>query len=126
MAQYTKVVREHPDNLEAVRGLERSKLRASEAHLTRGRRMFAQGKYDDAVLELQIASYLNPTSAVAERDLRAARAAVRAKLAAPPEGTAQREARQPDRYGNAGDQPPGLSDDRADGEPERRVRSVVP
>jgi general secretion pathway protein D len=86
VAQYTKVVREHPDNLEAVRGLERSKLRAAEAHLTRGRRLFSQGKYDDAVLELQIASDLNPTSADAERDLRAARAAVRAKLAAPPEG----------------------------------------
>ena len=86
VAQYTKVVREHPGNREARLGLERAKLRAAEAHLTRGRRLFALGKYDDAVLELQIASDLNPTSGDAERDLRAARSAVRAKLAAPIEG----------------------------------------
>jgi general secretion pathway protein D len=86
VAQYTKVVREHPDNREAQLGLERAKLRAADAHLAHGRRLFAQGKYDDAVLELQIASDLNPTSGDAERDLRAARSAVRAKLAAPAEG----------------------------------------
>ncbi len=44
------------------------------------------GRYDDAVLELQIANDLNPSNGDAERDLRAARAAVRAKLAAPAEG----------------------------------------
>jgi tetratricopeptide (TPR) repeat protein len=86
VARYSKVLREHPGNQEAQLGLERAKLRASEAHLLRGRRLFQIGKYDDAVLELQIASDLNPTSGDAERDLRAARAAVRAKLAAPAEG----------------------------------------
>jgi general secretion pathway protein D len=91
VAQYAKVLREHPDNHDAQLGLERAKLRAAEAHLARGRRLFAIGRYDDAVLELQIASDLNPTSGDAERDLRAARAAVRAKLAAPPEGRTQLE-----------------------------------
>jgi len=86
VAKYTKVVREHPDNQEARLSLERAKLRASDAHLARGRRLFAIGKYDDAVLELQISSDLNPTNSDAERDLRTARAAVRAKLAAPAEG----------------------------------------
>ena len=86
VAQYAKVVREHPDNREAQLGLQRAKLRASDAHLARGRRLVAVGKFEDAVLELQIASDLNPTSGDAERDLRAARMALRAKLAAPPEG----------------------------------------
>src|SRR5207247_838648 len=86
VAQYTKVVREHPNNQDAQLGLARAKLRASDAHLAHGRRLFAQGKYDDAVLELQIASDLNPTNSVAERDLRAARSAIRTKLAAPVEG----------------------------------------
>jgi general secretion pathway protein D len=86
VAQYAKVLREHPSNRDAQLGLERAKLRASEAHLVRGRRLFAIGRYDDAVLELQIASDLNPTSSDAERDLRTARTAVRAKLAAPADG----------------------------------------
>lgn len=86
VANYARAARERPRDREAQLGLERAKLRAGEAHLLRGRRLFAVGKYDDAVLELQIASELNPTNGDAERDLRAARAAVRAKLAAPAEG----------------------------------------
>ena len=86
VARYAKVVREHPANQDARLGLERSKVRASDAHLFRGRRLFQLGKYDDAVLELQIASDLNPGNGDADRDLRAARAAVRAKLAAPADG----------------------------------------
>jgi len=86
VANYIKAARLHPGDREIQLSLTRAKLRAAEAHLARGRRLFAVGKYDDAVLELQIAYDLNPTSGDAERDLRAARAAVRAKLAAPAEG----------------------------------------
>jgi len=75
VAQYTTQLRKHPSDREAQLGLERAKLRASDAHLGRGRRLFSLGKYDDAVLELQIASDLNPTNGDADRDLRAARAA---------------------------------------------------
>lgn len=86
VAQYNRVLRADPDNSEARSGLERARLRAAEAHLGRGRRLFFQGKYDDAVVELQVASELSPTSGEIESDLRAARAAQRAKLAAPAEG----------------------------------------
>ena len=86
VAEYAKLVREHPENRDAHLGLERAKLRAADAHLASGRRLLAVGKYESAALELQIASDLNPTNADAERDLRTARAAVRAQLAAPPEG----------------------------------------
>jgi general secretion pathway protein D len=92
VAQYSKVLRDHPDNRDAQLGLQRAKLRASEAHLARGRRLFAVGRYADAALELQIASDLNPTNGDAERDLRAARLAVREQLAAPPEGRTALEA----------------------------------
>jgi general secretion pathway protein D len=91
VANYAKALRERPGDREAAAGLERSKLRASEAHLTRGSRLFAVGRYEDAVLELQIASDLNPTSGDAERELRAARAAVRAKLAVPTDGKTDNE-----------------------------------
>ena len=86
VAHYSRIVRAEPDNREARLGLERAKLRASEVHLGRGRRVFSQGRYDDAVVELQVAYELNPTSGVIEDDLRMARAAQRAKLAAPAEG----------------------------------------
>ena len=86
VANYAKALREQPGDREARLGLERAKLRAAEAHLARGRRLIAMGRYEDAVLELQIASDLNPTNGDAERDLRSARAAVRTKLAAPAEG----------------------------------------
>ncbi|MSO49932.1 MAG: hypothetical protein EXQ49_08525 [Acidobacteria bacterium] len=86
VAHYSRIVRAEPDNRAARLGLERAKLRASEVHLGRGRRVFSQGRYDDAVVELQVAYELNPTSGVIEDDLRMARAAQRAKLAAPAEG----------------------------------------
>jgi len=91
VAQYTKLVRANPANKDARLGLDRAKLRAAEAHLGRGRRLHSQGKYDDAVVELQLAYELNPASGVIEDDLRAARAAQRTKLAAPEEGKTQLE-----------------------------------
>jgi general secretion pathway protein D len=86
VAQYMKELRQHPGNREAQLGLEKAKLQASDAHLLRGRRLTSQGRYDDAVVELQLASELNPTNSDAERELRAVRSALRTKLAAPAEG----------------------------------------
>jgi general secretion pathway protein D len=86
VAQYTAAVKAHPDNREAQLGLQRAKLRAADWHLYRGRRLFSQGKYDDAMVELQIATELNPSNADADRELQAVRAALRAKLAVPEGG----------------------------------------
>jgi general secretion pathway protein D len=91
VAQYARILREHPTNRDAQLGLERAKLRAADAHLARGRPFQAVGRDADCVGELQIASDLNPTNGDADRDLRAARMAVRARLAAPPEGKTQLE-----------------------------------
>jgi general secretion pathway protein D len=86
VAQYTAAVKQHPDSREAQLGLERAKLRASDWHLFRGKRLFAQGKYQDAMVELEIAAELNPTNADADRQLQAVRAALRTKLATPEGG----------------------------------------
>ena len=51
VARYTVIAREHPENRDAQLGLERAKLRASQAHFARGRRLASQGRYEDAVLE---------------------------------------------------------------------------
>ena len=81
VAQYTKALREHPDDRDARTGLGRAKLRASEAHFLRGRQLFSAGHYEDAVVELQLAAELNPSNPDVDRDLRAARASLRAQMA---------------------------------------------
>jgi general secretion pathway protein D len=82
VARYTKVLRAKPNDRDALAGLDRSKLRAAEAHLLRGRRLEATGKFDEAVMELQLASELNPTNGDVARELRATRLALRNRLAA--------------------------------------------
>lgn len=83
VARYTQAVRENPGNRDAALGLERARLRASSAHLVQGRRLAAQGRYEDAVVEFQLANELNPTSADVEQELRNARVALRTKLVRP-------------------------------------------
>ncbi len=87
VAQYTKAVREHPDSQAARLGLETARLRASDAHYARGERLSSQGRIDDAIVELQIATDLNPTNADAAKALRDARTAQREKLTKEAEGS---------------------------------------
>ena len=86
VVQYTRALREHPDNFEARKALDRAKLRASQDHLTRGRRLVATGKLDQALVELELASELNPSSQDIDDELRRARVAFRNKLPTPPDG----------------------------------------
>ena len=80
VARYSRVLRDNPDHAEARQGLERAKLRASDEHFIRGRRLYSQGRIEDAVLEFQLAAELNPGNADAERNLQEARVALRAQL----------------------------------------------
>jgi general secretion pathway protein D len=86
VAEYTKALHDHPDSQEARLGLDAARLRAAEAHLVRGQRLSAQGRVDDAIVELQIATDLNPTDANATRALKDARAAARDQLTKEAEG----------------------------------------
>ncbi|HEY5619781.1 MAG TPA: secretin N-terminal domain-containing protein [Vicinamibacterales bacterium] len=61
VVEYTRVLQQDPDNRDAHFGLERSKLRAAEAHFMRGRRHDAAGRLTEALVELQLAAELNPT-----------------------------------------------------------------
>jgi general secretion pathway protein D len=86
VAEYTRAVREHPDSQDARVGLQRAKLRASDSHLVAGRRLYAEGKFDEALLELQIAAELNPTNPDAAKELQNVREALRTKLSRPEGG----------------------------------------
>ena len=69
-----------------------AKLRAAEMHFTRARRLASTGKYEEAVIEYELAHELNPTSSDVETELRKARLAVRNKVAVPADGKTQLEA----------------------------------
>jgi len=80
VAQYTAALRQDPTNNDARLALERSKIRASEYHFNRGRRLVAASKLEDAVVEFRIAVELNPSNGDADKELQVARNQLRAKV----------------------------------------------
>jgi general secretion pathway protein D len=92
VVEYTKAVRAAPDSLEARQALERAKLRAADAHFFRARRLTASQKYDEALLEYQIAAELNPASGDIARELKATRNSLRAQLASTSRGQTRLQA----------------------------------
>lgn len=91
IVEYTKVLREDPDNRDARQGLERMKLRSSLEHFTRGRRFAQGGRFEEAVVELQIAAELNPGSADIQDLLTSVRAQLRNKVSVSREGKTELE-----------------------------------
>ena len=91
VVEYTKALRLKPGDADARAGLERAKVRASEAHLQRARRLSATGKLDEALVEYQIAAELNPANGDIEKELRATRAQLRAKVVVSAEGKTRLE-----------------------------------
>ncbi len=86
VVEFTKAVRLRPNDTEAMIALQRAKLRASQDHFTHGRRLAAVGKLDEALVEYEVASELNPSSAEIDQALRTTRAQQRAKIAVSREG----------------------------------------
>ena len=86
VVEYTKVLRAKPDDGDARAGLERAKVRASEEHLQRARRLSAIGKLDEALVEYGTAADLNPTSSVINEELRSTRNKLRVRVAVSREG----------------------------------------
>jgi general secretion pathway protein D len=86
VVEYTKVLRAKPDDGDARAGLERAKVRASEEHLQRARRLSAVGKLDEALVEYGTAADLNPTSSVIDEELRSTRNKLRVRVAVSREG----------------------------------------
>jgi general secretion pathway protein D len=86
VVEYTKAVRLHPDDMNARLALDRAKLRASQDHFARGRRFAAAGKLDQALVEFEVASELNPSNGDVDGELRSTRNKLRAKVAVAREG----------------------------------------
>jgi general secretion pathway protein D len=92
VAEYTTAIRRDPNNTDARVGLERAKLRASNEHFQRGRRLAATGRYDQALIEYEAAAELNPTSGEIDEQLRATRNQLRSKVLVSREGKTELEA----------------------------------
>ena len=89
--EYTKALRENPDNKDARQGLERMKLRSSLDHLARGRRLSQGGRLEEAAVELQIAAELNPASGDIQDLLTTVRTQLRNKVAVSRDGKTELE-----------------------------------
>ena len=86
VAEYTKAVREKPNNTEARLALDRAKLRASQEHFQRGRRHDAVGRYEQALVEYEAAAELNPSNGDVDAAVRETRNKLRSKIAVSREG----------------------------------------
>jgi general secretion pathway protein D len=84
--EYAKALRLHPDEAGTRAALERAKLRASQEHFNRGRRLAATGKFDQALVEYQVAAELNPSNGDLDQELLTTRNKLRAKIAVAREG----------------------------------------
>jgi general secretion pathway protein D len=91
IVEYTKVLREDPDNRDARQGLERMRVRSALEHFARGRRLAETGRLEDALIELQIASELNPASSEIEELLATVRTQQRTKIAVSRNGKTELE-----------------------------------
>ena len=92
VAEYTRILRENPDNKDARFGLDRAKIRASQDHFARGRRLAATGKLEEALVEYQIAAELTPASSEIQTELRVVRGQLRTKVAVREDGKTRLEA----------------------------------
>ena len=91
VAEYTKLLRGNPGNREALQGLERAKLRASQDHFSKARRLAATNTLEEALVEFQLASELNPGNSDIERELQATRTQLRARIAVREDGKTRLE-----------------------------------
>lgn len=89
---YTRALQEKPHDRNVQLALDRARLRAAQAHFAEGRRLSRESLWTEALEEYRIAYDLNPGMADIERAIRETRAAVRAELAALPEGLTALEA----------------------------------
>ena len=91
VAEYTKLLRENPDNRDARMGLERARLRAAQDHFTKARRLNATGNLEEALVEYQLAAELNPGNSEVDRELQETRSQLRAKVAIREDGKTRLE-----------------------------------
>ena len=92
VVQYRRAVQLDPDNVNARTGLQRARLRASQDHFTRARRLVGTGRLEEAVAEFQLAVELNPDNPQIQEELKAVQNQLRAKVPVRRDGKTELEA----------------------------------
>jgi general secretion pathway protein D len=91
VADYTVALKKHPNDRATQLALQRAKLRASQDHVARARRLEATGKLDEALVEYELAAELNPSDGDIDNALRNLRTQLRNRVAVSREGKTQLE-----------------------------------
>ena len=78
--EYNRALQRNPDSTTARSGLQRARLRASQDHFTRARRLAAMGRHEEAVKEYQLAAELNPDNTVIGEEMKATQNLLRAQV----------------------------------------------
>ncbi len=91
VVEYTKALRERPNDRTIQASLEQAKIRAAQDHFSRARRLASTGKFEDALVEYGIAGELNPASAAIQDEMTRVRLQLRAKIAVNEGGKTQLE-----------------------------------
>ncbi len=92
VAEYSRVLRDDPDNKDARLGLQRARVRAAQDHFARGRRLAATGKLEEALVEYQVASELSPANGDIQTELRNVRTQLRTQIQVREDGKTRLEA----------------------------------
>jgi general secretion pathway protein D len=92
VVQYRRAVQLDPNNVDARTGLQRARLRASQDHFTRARRLVGTGRLEEAVAEFQLAVELNPDNPQIQEELTAVQNQLRAKVPVRRDGKTELEA----------------------------------
>ena len=92
VVEYTRALQRAPNNVDARAGLQRAKLRASQDHFTRARRLSATGRLEEAASEYKLAGELNPDNPVIVAELEQTQNQLRARIAINRDGKTELEA----------------------------------
>ena len=67
--EYSRALKDEPDNIHYRKSLDRARLRASENHARNGRMLLSRGVFKDALDEFRLALDLNPASPTLAKDI---------------------------------------------------------
>jgi general secretion pathway protein D len=79
VAEYSAALRDHPEDRQLRGALDRARLRASQVHFYRGKAL-ADEQPEQALIELQLASQLNPSDPQVDRALQEVRQRLRSQI----------------------------------------------
>jgi len=104
VAEYTLALKKHPNDRTTQLALQRAKLRASQDHLARARRLEATDKLDEALVEYEMSAELNPGNGDIDTAMRNLRTQLRNRVNVSREGKTQLQTLidQSQKFGPAG------------------------